>query len=290
MRLISALALLLVVAGCASTQSADDARPSHLPLAEWFASTGSDAPRLAAHRSGPAAGYPENTLTTLERSVRLGVLLIEVDVRASADDTLLLMHDRTLDRTTTGSGNVADARWTDIAPLRLIDNDGDTTDAVTPTLRQALRWSRDRAILQLDLKPGVGFDAVVRVVREEAMEHQVVAIVYEPDSLGAYLRRAPDMAYSIPARTPDDVRATLAQPGAIASRMIGFVGVGPSYDAQAVALLRQSGIRAIGGYFDTVADPDTVAARFTQLDIVSIDDLPGGVNGLRRARAAGSVR
>ncbi len=289
MRFLLAL-VLLAASGCASTPATDDARPTHLPLAEWFASTGPDTPRLAAHRSGPAAGYPENALTTLERSVTLGVLLIEVDVRASLDDTLLLMHDRTLDRTTTGSGNVSDTRWADIAPLRLIDNDGGTTDAVTPTLRQALRWARDRAVLQLDLKPGVSFDHILRVVRQEAMEDQVLTIVYQPDSLGAYLRRAPNMAYSVPARTPDDVRATLAQPDADASRMIGFVGVGPSYDADAIALLRRAGILAIGGYFETVAHPDTVAARFGQLDIVSIDDLPGGVTGMRRARAAGSIR
>ncbi len=289
MRFLFAL-VLLAASGCASTPAADDTRPAHVPLTEWFASTGPNAPRLAAHRSGPAPGYPENALTTLERSARLGVLLIEVDVRASADDTLLLMHDRTLDRTTTGSGNVSDTRWANIAGLRLIDNDGDTTDAVTPTLRQALRWARDRAVLQLDLKSGVGFDDILRVVRQEAMEDQVLTIVYEPDSLGAYLRRAPNMAYSVPARTPDEVRATLAQPGADASLMIGFVGVGPSYDADAVALLREAGILAIGGYFAPIARPDTVVVRFERLDIVSIDDLPGGIEGLRWARAIGVIR
>ncbi len=289
MRVLPVL-VLLIVAGCASTPAADGDRPAHLPLAEWFASTGPEAPRLAAHRSGPAPGFPENALTTLERSVALGVLLIEVDVRASLDDTLLLMHDRTLDRTTTGSGTVADARWADIVGLRLLDNGGDTTDATTPTLRQALRWARDRAVLQLDLKPGVRFDDLLRVVREERMEDQVVAIVYEPDSLGAYLRRAPRMAYSVPARSAADVRATLAQPRADASRMIGFVGTGPAYDSEAIALLGGAGIPSIGGYFVLVADPDTVAARLSQLDIVSIDDLPGGVEGMRRAQARGAIR
>ncbi|MEO0755238.1 MAG: glycerophosphodiester phosphodiesterase family protein, partial [Pseudomonadota bacterium] len=77
--------------------------------------------------------------------------LLEVDVRESRDGALVLMHDDTVDRTTTGSGLVADLTLAELKALRLLDNDGRETDFQIPTLGEALSAIGGRTILQLDV-------------------------------------------------------------------------------------------------------------------------------------------
>jgi glycerophosphoryl diester phosphodiesterase len=62
--------------------------------------------RVIGHR-GAAARAPENTLAGLRRAKQLGCQAVEFDVRLSADGALVLCHDATLDRTTTGCGRVS---------------------------------------------------------------------------------------------------------------------------------------------------------------------------------------
>ena len=47
---------------------------------------------------------PENSLAAIESSIRLGADVVELDVQKTKDGQLILMHDKTLDRTTTGKG------------------------------------------------------------------------------------------------------------------------------------------------------------------------------------------
>lgn len=65
------------------------------------------AVRVIGHR-GAAGAAPENTLPGLEHAREAGADAVEVDVRATADGRLVLLHDRTVDRTTDGSGAVGE--------------------------------------------------------------------------------------------------------------------------------------------------------------------------------------
>lgn len=69
-----------------------------------------------AHR-GYAAAAPENTLPAFEAAVRAGATVVEFDVRVTADGVPVVIHDRTVDRTTTGHGRVWDLCWDEIAAL-----------------------------------------------------------------------------------------------------------------------------------------------------------------------------
>src|SRR5512139_3351063 len=60
---------------------------------------------ICAHRGGNA--FPENTLPALREAVRLGVQMVEFDLAITRDGVLVLMHDRTVNRTTDGQGRVA---------------------------------------------------------------------------------------------------------------------------------------------------------------------------------------
>src|ERR1051325_1084855 len=75
-----------------------------------------DRPLSVAHR-GHSIAYPENTLEAYRKAIELGVEMIECDVNISSDGTLVMMHDPTLDRTTTGSGRVSMATWEEIQRL-----------------------------------------------------------------------------------------------------------------------------------------------------------------------------
>ena len=72
---------------------------------------------VAAHR-GFSEKYPENTMEAFKAAVELGVDQIETDVRITADGELVLHHDATLDRTTTGTGLVKDHT---LAQIRALD-------------------------------------------------------------------------------------------------------------------------------------------------------------------------
>lgn len=71
---------------------------------------------ICAHR-GASSTHPENTLTAIEQAVKLGVQMIEFDVRITKDKALVLMHDETVDRTTNGSGAVKDLTLAEMKKL-----------------------------------------------------------------------------------------------------------------------------------------------------------------------------
>jgi glycerophosphoryl diester phosphodiesterase len=74
------------------------------------------APLLGGHRGNPAE-HPENTLPSFRSAIELGVDLIECDVHMSSDGELVVIHDHTLERTTDGTGLVAQHSLTQLREL-----------------------------------------------------------------------------------------------------------------------------------------------------------------------------
>ncbi len=112
------------------------------------------------HNASPQqqlAAAPENSLAALEHCVRLGVDMMELDVRRSADGALVVIHDATVDRTTDGRGKVADLTLAQLQTLRLKQNMGaqmspELTDEHLSTLAQMLAAARGRIMINLDIK------------------------------------------------------------------------------------------------------------------------------------------
>ena len=73
-------------------------------------------PRVIGHR-GAAMHAPENTLAGLREAARQGCRWVEIDVRLTADDALALMHDLTVDRTTTAVGRVRELPLAELAGM-----------------------------------------------------------------------------------------------------------------------------------------------------------------------------
>lgn len=111
----------------------------------------SDSPTVlvAAHRAD-WRNAPENSLNAIRRAIHMGVDIIEVDVRRTKDGKFVIIHDRTLDRTTTGQGLVADHTLAELSELRLLAATGHPTDEKIPTLEEVLEAVRGRAVINLD--------------------------------------------------------------------------------------------------------------------------------------------
>ncbi|HET6220602.1 MAG TPA: glycerophosphodiester phosphodiesterase family protein, partial [Dongiaceae bacterium] len=75
-----------------------------------------DLPRVIGHR-GAAAYAPENTLEGLREAARRGAGWVEFDAKLTGDGVVVLMHDDTLDRTTDGTGPVAETSYAEISHL-----------------------------------------------------------------------------------------------------------------------------------------------------------------------------
>jgi hypothetical protein len=72
--------------------------------------------RIGGHRGAPDVA-PENTFSSFEAAVAAGADYVEMDVQRSADGTLIIIHDGTLERTTNGKGAIAQTQLTDMLRL-----------------------------------------------------------------------------------------------------------------------------------------------------------------------------
>ena len=115
---------------------------------------------VAAHRglAGLSTGawkkYPENSLAAIANSIALGVDIVEVDVRKTKDDQLILMHDATVDRTTDGTGAITNLTLAQLKQMHLKLGVGGTNAAVSdqrvPTLEEVMLLTKDRCMVNLD--------------------------------------------------------------------------------------------------------------------------------------------
>ncbi|KAI8882970.1 PLC-like phosphodiesterase [Backusella circina FSU 941] len=70
-------------------------------------------PDVIGHR-GYAGEYPENTFISFQESIKAGATALEGDIRLTKDNEIIMMHDLTLQRTTTGTGSIRDHTWNEI--------------------------------------------------------------------------------------------------------------------------------------------------------------------------------
>jgi glycerophosphoryl diester phosphodiesterase len=120
-----------------------------------------------AHR-GYSAVAPENTLPAFAAALRGGATIVEFDVRTTADGVPVVIHDRTLERTTTGAGPVWEAGFDEV---RALDAGGWFSPAYAgvrvPTLAETIDLvAPSDAELLLEIKPPTTFEQV-KVILEQ---------------------------------------------------------------------------------------------------------------------------
>lgn len=168
---------------------------------------------VIGHR-GNRAHAPENTLESLQEAVALGVDAVEFDVQVSSDGVLLLMHDLTIDRTTSGSGAVATQTF---AALRAHDagarftSDGGRTfpwrdrGVVIPTVDEVVEALPSTLPLIVELKTPAASAALHAAVVRHGLQKRVIVVGFE----AASTRPLRGHGFALGASTPDVVRLLL---------------------------------------------------------------------------------
>lgn len=283
MRLL--ICLLLILPACRSTY----VQVPKAGLPAFVHPDNGKLPRISAHRGGGEyAGYPENCLASFQYLIEQAPMFIECDLRMSADSVLLLMHDRDLDRTTTGTGRVSDQLWAVLDTMRLIDNLGNQTRHEIPRLDEALRWAKGRAILTLDVKRGVPYELVVAAVQQAKAQRYAAIITYSAEAAAKVYALDSTLAISVGIRSAED-RQRLLDLGLDPDNLLAFTGTSLC-EAKVYADNRALGIPNLLGTLgnldrQAVAKGDSLYLRWLDLGVdVIATDRPVEVAGVLRAK------
>lgn len=172
-RVFACLLALVVLAGC-SGEARQSAAPENRAegLRARLLAGDTTAVFVVAHR-GDWRYAPENSIAAIEHSIAVGVDVVELDLQLTRDSVLIVMHDATLNRTTTGKGRVADWTLDSIRTLKLKNGCGIRTKHAVPTLEEALLAAKGRVLVNLD-KADRYFDLVAPVLERTGTTRQIV--------------------------------------------------------------------------------------------------------------------
>ncbi len=213
--IVCALAVASVVIGAAGVA------PSRVSAEELLGSARApgDAAFIAGHRGGTTAA-PENTLPAVREALRAGFEYVEVDLALTADGHAVLLHDKTVDRTTDGTGRLADLT---LAEVRRLDAGSWFSPAFAGTpvptaveFLDVLAAAGGRAILDLKGEWSAQASAdLVDALHARDLERAVAVASFDARTL-AYVQAGSDVVTRLISvkRLPDDVAAAVRQVGA----------------------------------------------------------------------------
>lgn len=106
---------------------------------------------VSGHR-GYWENYPENTWKAFDNAIIKGVDMVEIDVRATADGTLMIYHDLCLNRMTNLTGQLRSFTYNQIKDVTLKDRLGKPTIYKIMTVKEALTYLKNRVVINFDIK------------------------------------------------------------------------------------------------------------------------------------------
>ncbi|MDR2627743.1 MAG: glycerophosphodiester phosphodiesterase family protein [Dysgonamonadaceae bacterium] len=127
---------------------------------------------VIAHR-GDWRNAPENSLKAVSRCIDMGVDMVEIDIRLTKDSIPVLMHDATVNRTTTGKGNVSDYTLEELKQFHLKDALGVKLDMHIPTLKEVVLLCKGKILINVD-KAADYMNEVQAVLKATGTEKQIV--------------------------------------------------------------------------------------------------------------------
>lgn len=182
----------------------------------WSPETRPGTPGLASiigHR-GAAARAPENTLAGIRKAHELGVTWVELDAMLTRDGVPVLIHDETLERTTSGRGRVPDRT---LAELKTLDAGAWFAPAFAgeplPTLEEAVALLQELNLnANIEIKPAKGYAVATGEIVAATLHRlwpadgpRLLLSSFARDALAAAQRTAPDIPRGLLAgRLPRD--------------------------------------------------------------------------------------
>lgn len=216
--------------------------------------------QFVAHRGG-AARWPENSLTAFRGAVAAGARLLECDVHLTRDGEIAVIHDPTLDRTTTGTGAVEHQTAAELRQVRLRTRDGHVSDDSVPTLTDVLAVAAPAGVtLLVEIKtPGAAVEYVrgdeeFRAVpgrRYPGLEQKVIEALGTAGAVALVMAFNPEVLAEIRRLAPQQPTALLVDREHVVSA--GATGV------DAVAWAHAAGATFLGLHH-SVCDAAVIAA------------------------------
>lgn len=198
---------------------------------------------IFGHRGAP--GYPrraENTIGSFTKALQFGATGLEFDVRRCGDGRIVVIHDDSVDRTTNGSGRVAELPY---EKLRQFDAGGGEP---IPLLSGVLDQFGSKCLLNIELKdPGIAAD-IKEMVLERRLERQVIVSCFEWDELKPLISAVP---IALLASRPEDLISTAVELHAVA--------IHPQRDLVTPALIECARDVKLGVHAWTVNEPSEIS-------------------------------
>ncbi len=175
-------------------------------------------PKLIAHR-GAAGLAPENTLLAIHEGLMHRADFIEIDIRRAADGEFVLMHDATVDRTTNGSGAVAELPW---PALNRLDAGSHFsvrhTHELVPSLTEVLDLLKNETtplLIEVKTADPEAIPALVQLIRQAGMAQRVLIASFSHVWVADFHHHAPDISVGLFSIWP------LSRPRLLSATMVG---------------------------------------------------------------------
>lgn len=219
-------------------------------IKEFFAYKEGAPVIVAGHRGGYAAGYVENTIEGMENVLKFMPAFFEIDPRLTKDSVIVLMHDGTLDRVSTGKGRVMNYTYEELKSVKLKDHLGNVTDCKIPTLEDAILWSKGKTVINLD-KKDVPLPMIAALIKKHKAERWVMLTVHSGAQARYYYDRFPEIMLSVHIRNQKEFE-DMEISGVPWANIIAYVGY--TIDAKNKAIckkLHERGVRCMIGLAPT---------------------------------------
>ncbi|WP_452228431.1 glycerophosphodiester phosphodiesterase family protein [Lacinutrix sp. MEBiC02404] len=165
-------------------------------------------PIISVHRGGKSiAFYPENAIETIAHVYQsIPTAIFEIDVAKTKDNQLVLLHDNTLDRTSTGTGKLTDYTYSQLEAFYLEDDFGNVTTFKIPLFTEVLKWAKkNKVVLTVDIKRSVSVETVIEAIRAEKAEDVCLIITYDMEQAQKAYKAAPELLLSVSARNEKEL-------------------------------------------------------------------------------------
>ncbi|HLO44014.1 MAG TPA: glycerophosphodiester phosphodiesterase family protein [Leadbetterella sp.] len=213
---------------------------------DFFKYDSSKKTMISVHRGGgELKGLPENCLESFDYISKKMPCLIECDVEMTKDSVMVLMHDKSLDRTSTGSDLVVNNTFETVQKLKLKDNYGNVTNFKIPTLENTLKWGKNKVIFTLDVKKTTPYRKVVEMVEKLNAENYALIITYNANEAIEVYKLNPNLLISVSIMQVSDYER-LHDAGIPDKNMLAFIGTREP-KSELVDFLHKKGIMCILG-------------------------------------------
>lgn len=221
--------LLVAVAACSSTEPAPsppaldyvdfDCRAETPPVRPevepgCFLDASCDRPLIVGHRAagGNFALYaPENGLSAIRFAILIGADAVEIDVRRTSDDRIVVMHDGSLERTTGVARDVSDMTFEEVTAVTLSSDGylGEFDCERVPSFEEVLALAKGRIDLDVDTKTNRG-DLVAAAIRDAGMIDQASVSTNSIATAVAARDAVPEVKLQLRPDDVDDYESQLA--------------------------------------------------------------------------------